>query len=55
MTALRDPAVEYRTPRTISGVPSNWYSGLGPRLSVLKRHAISSVLKLSAVIWSSGE
>src|SRR5712691_11364558 len=42
-------------PFTISGVDSNWYSGRGPRLSVLKRQATSSLLKLSPVIWSSGE
>src|SRR5215813_11388989 len=42
-------------PLTISGVPSNLYSGRVPRLSVLKRQATSSLLKLSALIWSSGE
>src|SRR5262249_2827559 len=31
------------------------YSGRVPRLSVLKRQATSSLLKLSALIWSSGE
>src|SRR5262245_32185167 len=29
-------------------------SGILPRFSVLKRHATSSVLKLDALIWSSG-
>src|SRR5215468_5100603 len=42
-------------PLTMSGVPSNLYSGRVPRLSVLKRQATSSLLKLSALIWSSGE
>src|SRR5436189_5600716 len=55
MTARRVPAVVYRTPLIISGVPSSLYSGRGPRLSVLKRHATSSLLKLAALIWSSGE
>ena len=35
---------------TIKGVPSNLYSGRGPRLSVLKRQATSSLLKLDASI-----
>src|SRR5439155_14621411 len=30
-------------------------SGRGPSASVLKRHATSSLLKLSLLIWSSGE
>src|ERR1700680_1229392 len=54
-TDRRGPAVGYRTPLIISGVPSSLYSGRVPRLSVLKRHATSSLLKLDAVIWSSGE
>src|SRR4249920_424816 len=37
------------------GVPSSLFSGRGPRLSVLNRHATSSLLKLEALIWSSGE
>src|SRR3954452_16188394 len=37
------------------GVPSSLFSGRGPRLSVLNRHAGSSLLKLLALIWSSGE
>ena len=37
------------------GVPSSLYSGRGPRLSVLNRQATSSLLKLAALIWSSGE
>jgi hypothetical protein len=40
---------------TISGVPSSLYSGRVPRLSVLKRHATSSLLKFEALICSSGE
>src|SRR4029434_1960008 len=36
-------------------VPSSLNSGNGPRLSVLKRQATSSVLKFDALIWSSGE
>src|SRR5688572_9233063 len=39
----------------MSGVPSSLVSGRGPRLSVLNRQAISSLLKLLALIWSSGE
>src|SRR5262245_9484664 len=54
-TARRVPAIAYTTPLTISGVPSSLLSGRGPRLSVLKRHAISILLKLDALIWSSGE
>ena len=54
-TARRVPAVVYRVRPTTSGVPSSLYSGRGPRLSVLKRQATSSVEKLSALIWSSGE
>ena len=42
-------------PFTMSGVDSSWNSGRGPRLSVLKRQAISRLLKLEAVIWSRGE
>src|SRR5579863_8632796 len=38
----------------MSGVPSSLYSGRDPRLSVLKRQAISSLLKFDALIWSSG-
>ena len=49
------PAVEYSTPFTISGVDSRLNSGRGPRLSVLNRHATWRLLKLSRVIWSSGE
>src|SRR5215212_6092170 len=41
-------------PLTMIGVPSSLFSGRGPRLSVLKRHATSSLLKLLASIWSSG-
>src|SRR5437763_17174126 len=37
------------------GVPSSLFSGRGPRLSVLNRQATSSLLKLAALIWSSGE
>src|SRR5258705_7295626 len=37
------------------GVPSSLYSGYGPKASVLKRHATSSLLKFEALIWSSGE
>src|SRR4051794_29719400 len=37
------------------GVPSSLFSGRGPRLSVLNRQATSSLLKLLALIWSSGE
>src|SRR5436190_4917851 len=37
------------------GVPSSLFSGRGPKLSVLNRHAGSSLLKLLALIWSSGE
>ncbi len=54
-TALRAPAVEYSLPFTISGVLSNRYSGWGPSASVLNRQATSSLLKLVALIWSSGE
>src|SRR5262252_2167454 len=54
-TARRVPAVEYTTPSTINGVPSKLNSGRGPSASVLKRHATSSLLKLSLLIWSSGE
>src|SRR5580765_16150 len=42
-------------PPTMIGVPSSLFSGRGPRLSVLKRQATSSLLKLLASIWSSGE
>src|SRR5215813_15611668 len=54
-TDRRVPAVAYTTPLTMRGVPSSLYSGRGPRLSVLKRQATSSLLKLAALIWSSGE
>src|SRR5579864_9153862 len=54
MAARRDPAVAYRTPFTISGVPSSLYSGRSPKLSVLMRQAISRLLKLDALIWSRG-
>src|SRR5262245_36623986 len=37
------------------GVPSSLFSGRGPRLSVLKRQATSSLLKLLASICESGE
>jgi len=49
-TARRVPAVVYSTPLTITGVPSSLYSGRGPKLSVLKRQATSSLLKLLALI-----
>ena len=49
------PAVEYTMPFAMSGVDSKLYSGCGPRLSVLNRQAISSLLKFAALIWSSGE
>src|SRR6476661_1863374 len=55
MTERRVPAVMYSTPFTMMGVASSLYSGRVPRLSVLKRHATSSLLKLPALIWSSGE
>src|SRR6266545_2299924 len=42
-------------PLTMIGVPSSLFSGRGPRLSVLNRHATSILLKLLALIWSSGE
>ena len=42
--------VVYSVPLISNGVPSNLYSGRGPRLSVLKRHATSSLLKLEALI-----
>src|SRR6187399_1995991 len=48
------PPVENRRPRTTSGVDWRLYSGDGPRLSVLNRHATSSELKFEALIWSSG-
>ena len=48
-TDRRVPTVEYTTPPIMSGVDWNLYSGCGPKLSVLKRQATSSVLKLSAV------
>ena len=47
--------VAYTVPLTMIGVPSSLVSGRGPRLSVLNRHATSSLLKLLALIWSSGE
>ena len=50
MAARREPAVAYSTPLTISGVPSSLNSGRLPMLSVLKRHAISSLLKFEALI-----
>src|SRR5689334_14348001 len=37
------------------GVPSSLFSGRGPRLSVLKRQATSSLLKLAPSICDSGE
>src|SRR5580658_6443112 len=43
------------TPLIMIGVPSSLYSGRGPSASVLKRHATSSLVKLDALIWSSGE
>src|SRR5579862_3089915 len=55
ITERRVPAVEYSTPLIMSGVPSSLYSGRGPKLSVLKRQATSSLPKLDALIWSSGE
>ena len=54
-TARRVPPVAYSTPPAITGVPSSLNSGPGPRLSVLKRQAISSSPKFEASIWSSGE
>src|SRR6266545_1008587 len=54
-TERRVPAVAYTIPLTMIGVPSSLFSGRGPRLSVLNRHATSSLLKLLALIWSSGE
>ena len=58
----RDARVVYVTPgyRMIAldaktGVPSSLYSGRGPNASVLNRHATSSLLKLAALICSSGE
>src|SRR5881628_825890 len=39
----------------MSGVDSRLNSGRGPRLSVLKRQAISRLLKLVRLTWSSGE
>src|SRR5262249_51914503 len=41
--------------RIMIGVPSSLFSGRGPRLSVLNRHATSSLLKLLASICDSGE
>src|SRR5262245_13403276 len=55
MMLRRVPAVAYSIPLTTSGVPSSLNSGFVPRLSVLKRHATSSLLKFCALIWSSGE
>src|SRR5207237_9133883 len=55
MTDRRTPPVAYSTPLIMMGVPSSLYSGRGPRLSVLKRQATSSLLKFDALIWSSGE
>ena len=54
-TARRLPAVAYRIPFTINGVPS--YLVLGARSQVVgfKRHATSSLSKLLALIWSNGE
>src|SRR5262245_46148904 len=54
-TERRVPAVAYTMPLTMIGVPSSLFSGRGPRLSVLKRQATSILLKLLALIWSSGE
>src|SRR6202030_3796401 len=53
-TDRRVPAVAYTTPFTMIGVPSSLYSGREPRLSVLNVQATSSLLKLDALIWSSG-
>src|SRR4029078_760569 len=53
--APRVPPVVNRTPFTARGVPSSLNSGRGPRLSVLNRQATSSLLKLAALILSSGE
>src|SRR5215471_1549526 len=39
----------------MSGVSSSLYSGRGPRLSVLNRQAISSLLKLLASTCATGE
>src|SRR6476469_5734793 len=55
MTDRRVPAVAYTMPLTMIGVPSSLFSGRGPTLSVLKRQATSILLKLLALIWSSGE
>src|SRR5262245_10358931 len=54
-TDRRVPPVAYMMPFTTSGVPSSLNSGRVPRLSVLYRQATSSLLKLEALIWSSGE
>ena len=54
-TARPVPPVVYSVPPTMSGVLSSLNSGRGPSESVLKRQATSSVLKLAADIWSSGE
>ena len=48
--ARRVPPAVYSTPLTISGVAWRLNSGRGPSASVLKRHATSSLLKLSALI-----
>src|SRR4051794_18370556 len=40
---------------TISGVEEKSRSGVGPKLFVFSRQAISSLSKLSLLIWSSGE
>src|SRR6266853_3687348 len=49
------PPVVYSTPLIARGVPSSLYSGRGPRLSVLKRHATSILPKLEASICAAGE
>src|ERR1700680_749284 len=54
ITDRRVPPVVYNMPFTMSGVPSSLYSGNGPRLSVLKRQATSSLLKFDASIWARG-
>ena len=46
----RVPPVVYSIPLTMTGVPSSLYSGRGPRLSVLNRHATCSLLKFDALI-----
>ena len=55
LDARREPMAAYTLPLTISGVDSRLYSGVGPRFAPLKRQAIFRLLKLPALIWSSGE